>query len=176
MRTKGSAAELEAIRLRAAELLRERRSSADVAHALGVSLSSVKRWRKAWESGGTAALVAKPHPGTRARLSLDQKQQLVELLRRGAVAAGYANELWTCPRVAALVLKTFGVKYHPDHLGRILHDLGYSPQKPRVVARERDETAIQKWRRYVWPRIKKKHASWGQTSFFSMNLASACSR
>ena len=61
MRKKGSAAELEAIRLRAAELLRERRSSADVAHALGVSLSSVKRWRKAWESGGKAALAAKPH-------------------------------------------------------------------------------------------------------------------
>jgi transposase len=176
MRKKRSAAELEATRFRAAELLRERRSSAEIAHVLGVSVSSVKRWRVAWKQGGKSALAAKPHPGSQPRLSLDQKQQLVKLLQRGAVAAGYANDLWTCRRVAELVLKTFGVKYNPDHLGRILHELGYSPQKPRVVARERDEAAIKKWRRYTWPRIKKKHASWEQTSFLSMNPASVCSR
>jgi transposase len=176
MHTHRTVAEQEAVRLRAAELLRERRSSAEIVQLLGVSLSSIKRWKKAWLTGGKEALRAKPNPRHERRLSSDQQQQLIAMLRAGALAAGFSSELWTCPRVAELVRQKFGISYHPDHLGRILHDLGFTPQKPRTVASQRDEAAITKWRRYVWPRIKKKRPSWGQASFFSMNPASACNR
>ena len=57
MRTKGSAAELEARRRRAAEFLRERMAPAEIARLVGASLSSVKRWKKALESEGEAARV-----------------------------------------------------------------------------------------------------------------------
>ncbi len=102
-----------------------------------------------------AALAAKPHPGPKPKLSSDQKVELVAILRRGPVAAGYRTDLWTCARVAEVVRKRFRVSYHPDHLGRILHDLGFSPQKPQQVAREQDAAAVQRWRKKDWPRIKK---------------------
>ncbi len=156
MRTTGSAAELEARRRRAAEFLRERMAPAEVARLVGASLSSVKRWKQALAQGGVKALAAVPHPGPKPRLSIDQKQQLVNILRQGPLAAGFKTDLWTCECVAEVVRQTFGVSYHPDHLGRILHDLGFTPQKPRVVARERDEAAIAHWPRYKWPAIKKK--------------------
>ena len=159
MRTKGSAAELEARRRRAAEFLRERMTPAEVARLVGASLSSVKRWKKALELEGEAALAAKPHAGPAPRLSCDQKQELVAILKQGPLAAGFKTDLWTCRRVAEVVKKNFKVVYHPDHLGRILHELGFSPQKPRVVARERDEKAIAHWRRYRWPQIKKSSHS-----------------
>lgn len=166
MRTKGSAAELEARRRRAAEFFQERKPLAEIARLVGASLSSVKRWKRAWSEGGVAALAAKSHPGPAPKLSSQQKQELVAILRRGPRAAGYRTDLWTCDRVAEIVRKTFRVSYHPDHLGRILHDLGFSPQKPQQVAREQDAAAVERWRKQDWPRIKKKLAD-GALAWFS---------
>jgi transposase len=176
MRTKGSAAELEAHRRRAAEYFQERKPLRSIARALGVSLSSVKRWKAAWQSGGVKALAAKPHPPRATKLSEKQKLQLVKLLLSGPRAAGFRTDLWTCARVAAVVRKRFGVRYHPDHLGRILHDLGFSPQKPRLVAREQDPQAVERWRKEDWPRIKKKPSGVAPASFSSMKQASGSNR
>lgn len=162
MRTPGSAAELEARRRRAAECFQERKPLRTIARLLGVSLSSVKRWKGAWKVGGVKALAAKPHPPRAAKLSDGQKEELVKLLLAGPLAAGFSTDLWTCARVAELVRKRFRVKYHPAHLGRVLHDLGFSPQKPRQVAREQDADAVERWRKHDWPRIKKKRADAGR--------------
>lgn len=159
MRPSGSAAELEARRRRAAEYFQERKPLRTIARLLGADLSSVKRWKSAWKAGGVDALAAKPHPPRATKLSMKQKQELVKLLLAGPRAAGFDTELWTCARVAELVRKRFGVQYHPDHLGRILHDLGFSPQKPKQVAREQDAQAVERWRERDWPRIKKKRVS-----------------
>lgn len=176
MRTKGSAAELEARRRRAAEYFQERKPLAEVARLVGASLSSVKRWKRAWQEGGVAALAAKPHPGPTPKLSEDQRHQLVTTLKDGPTRAGYRTDLWTTARVAEVVRKQFRVKYHPDHVGRILHDLGFTPQKPQQVAREQDAAAVARWRKRDWPRIKKKPDDVAQALCLSMKLASDCSR
>lgn len=176
MRTKGSAAELEARRRRAAKLFQERKPLAEIARLVGASLSSVKRWKRAWKEGGVAALAAKPHPGPTPKLSHGQKQQLVDILIRGPIAAGFKTDLWTCARVAEVVRKSFAVSYHPDHLGRILHALGFSPQKPQQVAREQDAEAVERWRQRDWPRIKKKLAAAAQALFLSTRPAFVCNR
>ena len=64
--------------------------------------------------------------------------------------------LRTCRRVAALIQDRFGISYHFNHVGRLLHALGFSPQQPLRRARERGEEVIERWRREDWPRIKKK--------------------
>ena len=176
MRTKGSAAELEARRRRAAEYFQERKPLAEVARLIGASLSSVKRWRRAWQEGGVAALAAKPHPGPTPKLSENQRQELVKILKDGPTRAGFSTDLWTTGRVAKVVRKKFRVKYHPDHVGRIPHDLGYSPQKPQQVAREQDAAAVARWRKRDWPRIKKRPAGAAPASSSSMKRASGCSR
>lgn len=176
MRTPGSAAELEARRRRAAEYFQARKSLRTVARLLDVSLSSVKRWKRAWQAGGVEALAAKPHPGTSSKLSDEQKQELVQILLAGPVAAGYRTQLWTCARVAEVVRKRFRVQYHPGHLSRILHELGFSPQRPRQVAREQDAEAVKRWRKQDWPRIKKKLVDAVPALYLSMKQASVCNR
>jgi transposase len=176
MRPPGSAAELEARRRRAAEYFQARKPLRKITRLLGASLSSVKRWKAAWKTGGVDALAAKPHPPRATKLSEKHKRQLVDVLVAGPLAAGFRTDLWTCGRVAALVQKRFRVSYHPDHLGRILHGLGFSPQKPRPVAREQDPEAVERWRREDWPRIKKKRLVAAPASSSSMKRASACSR
>ena len=155
MSRKGSAEELERRRLRAATLIeRGDLTSEEVAERVGVSLTSVKVWKRSLREGGKEALAAKPHLGPKSKLTDEQKARLAEIVREGAVAAGFANDLWTTRRVREVVLREFGVEYDPDHLGRILHDLGFSPQKPQVRASQRDEEAIERWRTDDWPRIK----------------------
>jgi transposase len=79
-------------------------------------------------------------------------------LLRGAFAWGFRTDLWTTPRIAEVIRRTFGVRYHPTHVGRLLADLGWSCQKPERRALERDEPAIADWKRVIWPGIKKKSA------------------
>jgi transposase len=100
-------------------------------------------------------LASKPHPGRTPYLDAEQKQRLVEILLKGPLAAGYPTDLWTCPRVAEVIAREFGVHYHVDYVWQVLRDLGWSCQKPEQRARERDEKAIERWRKREWPRIKK---------------------
>jgi len=130
-----------------------------VAEDLGVSLSSVKRWKAAWKKGGIESLAAKPHPGPAPRLSDSQKRQLLKILTRGPQASGYSTDLWTCLRVAQVIQQRFGVKYHAGHVWHLLRKLNWSCQKPEHRARERDESAIGRWRVRTWPRLKKELAS-----------------
>jgi transposase len=155
MRPKGSAAELQARRRLAGQLLLEGSDVDEVAEIVGASESSVRRWRRALEKGGLEASLAKPHPGCRPRLDAKQKQRLIEILLAGPRRAGYSADLWTCRRVAEVIAKEFQVKHHPDHVGKMLHDLGWTCQKPEQRAREADDVAIQRWRKRDWPRIKR---------------------
>ncbi len=156
MRIKGSAAELEARHRTAVRLLGQGLSLRQVAKAIGCSCSSVHRWKDAHQTGGQDALKVKPQPGAKPKLSDRQKQQLVTILKRGPRRAGYATDLWTCPRVAAVIEKRFGVRYHVNYVPDVLRGLGWSRQKPEQRARERDEDAIALWRSREWPRIKKE--------------------
>jgi transposase len=106
-----------------------------------------------------AGLNAKPHPGgSQPKLTLAQRQHLIALLRQGARAHGFRNELWTLARVATIIERRFGVTYCPSGTWHLLRRLGWSAQKPQRRARERDEQAIAKWPSEDWVRIKKSQA------------------
>jgi len=176
MRPKGTAAALEARRRYAADLLADGISPAEVAQLVGVHLSSVKRWKKALQRDPVAGLAATPHPGPRPKLTEDERHELCDLLVAGAKKAGYDTDLWTCRRVAELIHDHFGVSYHFNHVGRLLHELGFSPQQPQHRAAERDEEAIEQWRRHDWPQIKKRASDCKPASSFSTKPAFFCSR
>ena len=62
-------------------------------------------------------------------------------------------------RVADLIERQTGQKFHPGHVWRILRSLGWSCQRPVGRATQRDEPAILQWKRVRWPEIKKKRSS-----------------
>ena len=157
MRPPGSAKALERRRRRAVSLLDEGYTQAEVARSVKASESSVHRWRRmARRKDG---LAAKPPSGRKRRLTAAQHRRLERMLGKGARAHGWANDLWTAPRVTELIRREFGVEYHVDHVYRLLvQQLGWSSQKPERRARERDEAAIEHWRCKEFPRIKKRSA------------------
>jgi transposase len=148
----GTAAELERRRRQAVDSVHGGESPEAVARVLGVNRVSVYRWLAAARQPD--GLAAKPHPGPAPRLSTEQLQRLDELLCQGAQAHGWPNRLWTCARVGVIIHREFGVSLHHDHVGRMLRDrLGWTPQKPTRRARERNEEAIDWWKRYRFPEI-----------------------
>lgn len=169
MRPHGSPKQLEARRVRAIALVNEGRSLSEVARMVGSHASSVMRWRDAARRGGSAALKSKPAPGRPRKLTQRQTKRLVKLLLKGATAFGHSTELWTTRRIADLIEKEFGVSYHRDHVGRLLHRLDWSYQKPDRRALERDEQEIERWKREEWPRIKKGLYGWAPPSCLSTN-------
>ncbi|MGH9316986.1 MAG: winged helix-turn-helix domain-containing protein [Thermoanaerobaculia bacterium] len=171
MRPRGAAAVLEARRHWALKLLDEGRSLHEVGRLVGCAPVSVMRWRNARDEGGAVALQVRFSPGRPPKLNGRQRQRLVKLLLKGAMVQGYRTEIWTTSRVAALIRKTFGVRYHRDHVGRLLHALGFTHQKPERRALERNEEAIERWKREEWPRIKKKPRGWVPTSSSSTSRA-----
>jgi transposase len=156
MRPHGTPAALEARRHRAVALLEQGLKVREVARKIGCSPSSVSRWQAEVQTGNPEALRSKPTPGRPSRLSRKQRTRLLNLLLKGARAHGYSTDLWTLPRVAEVIARTFRVHYHPSHVWKILHEEGWSCQKPERQARERDEESIRQWRAKRWPHIKKR--------------------
>ena len=156
MRPHGTPAALEARRRRAVALLERGFKVREVARKIGCSPSSVSRWTAEVQTGVPDALRAKPTPGRPSRLSDKQRSRLLNLLLKGARSHGYSTDLWTLPRVAEVIARTFGVQYHPSHVWKILQGEGWSCQKPERQARERDEESIRRWRAKRWPHIKKR--------------------
>jgi transposase len=155
MRPSGTPRELEQRRLRAVHLLAEGFAPVEVARQIGVDRRSVRRWKAAARTGGESAVAAKPASGRPRRLTARHLARLRRMLMKGALAAGLPTDLWTCPRVSWLIQQRFGVHYHPAHVSRLLHGLGFSPQKPTRRALERDEERIKAWIEQDWPRVKK---------------------
>lgn len=160
METKLTREQMEARRLLAGRLLLQGKGVSEVAREVGAAKSSVSRWNTSLQRRGMDALRARKAPGAKPRLAARQRKRLVRILLRGPRKSGYRNELWTCGRVKEVIEREFGVKYHPDHVWRILHNqLGWTCQMPEQQAREKDDKAIQRWRKRDWPRIKKGGAT-----------------
>jgi transposase len=158
----GNAEELERRRKRAVQAVTDGQPRATVATVLGVHPKTVARWvRLSRRPGG---LDARPQPGPTPGLTDADLRRLEELLTKGAKAHGWHNQLWTAARVARLIERHFGVAYHPEHVRKILkRRLGWTSQKPRRMARERDDKEVARWVGDEFPRIVRE--AWRRSAY-----------
>src|SRR3954451_17745703 len=163
-RPTGTAAELERRRRRAVELSQQGEPHATIARVLGVHVKSISRWlRLARKPRG---LDARPQPGRRPGLSTRQLATLEKLLAKGAKAHGWHNQLWTAARVSRLIERHFDTSYHPEHVRKILkRRLGWTSQKPRRKARERDDKEVARWVGDEFPRIVRE--AWRRSAYIA---------
>ena len=145
--------ELEKRRQRGMRLLARGIAQAQVARTCAVSRQTAMSWARMLETH-SQAWRRRPlgRPG-----SFDSKQraQLSKRLVQGAVANGFPTEVWTLARVAKLIEREFGRSFSISYVWRLLHDLGFSPQRPVGRASQRDEEAIRQWKQKRWPALKK---------------------
>ena len=160
--------QLQQRRLRAGRLLLKGIAQAEVARRVGVSRASVCEWNERLAQGGLDALRRGPR-GRPTGLDARMRGELSQALKAGAMASGYATELWTLGRVARLIEQRFGLKYSLSQVWRILSAMGWSCQRPSGRARERNERAIGQWKHKRWPVLKKTPEPRGASSSSSTN-------
>lgn len=144
---------LEQRRHQAARLLWRGVPQAEVARRVGVSRQSVSVWARAL--GEDRQAWRRKPLGVRAALGAVERKRLCKLLLQGAVANGFATELWTLQRIVGVIEREFGVTYCKTNVWLLLNALGFSCQRPTGRAIQRDEKAILEWKQKRWPMLKK---------------------
>jgi putative transposase len=121
---------MEYRRLQAARELANGSSQSRVARKFGVSRTTTSRWRRALDHKGVEGLRKRRATGRPSRLTTEQKTGVVSLHAEGAMAHGFPDDRWTTARLAEAIEKRFGIRYDPDHVGRLMHALGL--RRPKV--------------------------------------------
>ncbi|MFJ3273976.1 winged helix-turn-helix domain-containing protein [Streptomyces sp. NPDC086776] len=141
----------ERVRLQAVACFESGEKNREIAAALRVSERSVERWRRQWRENGHAGVTSKGSPG-RPRLSDGQMARLERELERGPL--GWTDQRWTLARVKTMIGRLFHVSYTVEGTWRLLRRHGWSWQQPARRAIERDDDAVELWKREVWPRVR----------------------
>lgn len=166
MKRENKQKQLERRRLQAGRWLVKGVRQAEVARRTGAAKSTVHLWAQQLRRGGLAALKSTGPRGRPSGLDATQRRELGRELKRGAVAHGFATELWTLARVGTLIQRLYGRRYSAVQVWRILGAMGWSAQRPSRRALERDEQAIREWKRKRWPALKKNALKQGRTLVF----------
>lgn len=156
----------EGRRVRAWELHKKGWTNSHIADALGVSEPAVSHWVKVARAHGVLALSRRRPRGRKARLSKAQLRTIPKLLRHGPQAFGFEGDVWTCRRIATAIAQSLGVRYHPDHVRKLMHAFKWTFQKPVVRASQRNEAAIAIWLTVTWPAVREKAENEGRTILF----------
>jgi transposase len=145
-------------RLRAVVLNSEGHTSGELAKLMQAPRSKVSAWLQRYQTDGVHGLLEGYRSGRPAELTAKQRQGLGDILDSGPVAYGLDGGIWTSPMIAWVIEEEFGVQYHPGHVRKLLHDLGFSLQRPRRVLARADAAAQDRWHRRIYPALKKKPA------------------
>ena len=143
-------------RVRAGRMLLSGKGPTEVAKEIGVARQTVHTWKGVLDEGGIDALRAIGGKGRPAQLDGRQLETLRRNLLDRPTEHGFGTELWTLKRIRLLIERLFGVSYSEVHVWRIIGALGFSNQKPDRRAIERDDTAVEQFKRKTFPALKKK--------------------
>jgi len=145
-----------ASRLHAIVLNMEGKSAPEIARILKVHRSKVSIWLRNWRQEGIEGILEGHRSGRPRCISEDQRQNLADILDSGPIAYGFTSGIWTSPMVARVIEEEFSIAYHSAHVSRLLHELGFSVQRPKKTLAQADKVAQSCWIRYKYPNIKKK--------------------
>ena len=147
----------EDIRRMAVQRVKEGEKPSAVIKSFGLGRTSIYRWLRAEHKHGAQGLAARKHPGPEPTLTPRQKLRV-----RGWICGkdprqyGFDFGLWTRKIVAALIQEKMGATLGLTAVGRLLHQMDVTPQKPLRRAYERDPKAIENWKRKEYPRLKAR--------------------
>lgn len=155
------------IRRIAVARLAEGESPSEVAESLGVSRTSVYHWRDAYERGGDAALTPRKKTGRPRTFTPEEEEQVRRWIQgKDPRQYGFDFGLWTRLIVQEMVRERLGHELSVTSVGRLLHRIGVTPQKPLQRAYERDPEAVAKWVTETYPALKKRATRTNARIFF----------
>jgi transposase len=157
----------EEIRRLAVQRVKEGEKPSAVIKSYGLNRTSIYRWLDAEEEGGAEALASKRSTGRDPTLTPEQMVEVRSwICGKDPRQYGFDFGLWTRKIVASLIETKFGIKLGLTAVGRLLHKLKISPQKPLRRAYERDPVAIERWKQTAYPALRARAKRAGADIFF----------
>ena len=145
----------ETRRKEAGTMFRQGKTQAEVAKKFRVSRAAACKWHAIWDKEGMKGLDSKGPPGFASALTGKKKKKFKKAILKGPLSHGYDTNLWTLNRLAEVLKKTTNVAFGPVRTWQVVRELGFTPQKPQLKAKERDEDAIAAWKTRTLPGLKK---------------------
>lgn len=162
----------ESDRVRAGRLLLAGRHPEDVAEVFGRSRSWAFDVQRKVRAGGLAALAAEPRPEGPKKLDHKGRQTVAAMIRDHTPQNfGFDSALWTRAIVGELIFERLGIDVSLPTVGKILRDLGLSPQRPVHRAVEQNPEAVRRWMEEEFPEIRREAAEEGAELYFGDEAA-----
>ena len=118
------------------------RSKPSIANDLGCSIGTVDIIRRRYRQHGLTGLVPAKPPGRRSRATAEYRAALKSALQTPPQELGYGFSVWSLARLNAHLHRHTGISFSDDQLGRIVHQEGFSFQRPKHTMKgKRDEAA-----------------------------------
>jgi transposase len=139
----------------------------DAAAIFEVGKSTINNWLKMRRESGWEGLQVKKAPGRKPQLSDRQMAQLRGwIIGQDPRQLQFEFGLWTREMIGELIKRKFGIDFTPQWVGKLLHRLGLSPQRPLVRAYEQDPERVERWKTEEYPKIRAQAITAGASIFF----------
>lgn len=148
---------LTELRKRAVARVQSGESPEVVIRAMGFTRACIYNWLAMYRAGGWEALDARKRGGRPRKL----KGNMIKWVYRMVVGSDprqykFPFALWTRSAIATLIYQRYGVRLSANSVGRLLAQLGITPQKPLWKAYQQDPERVQKWVQEDYPAIAKE--------------------
>jgi transposase len=130
-------------------------TAGEISRLLGVHRSSATLWLQHWMEHGLDGILEGQRSGRPAELDAKDIELLKDIVDSGPIAYGFTSGVWTSPMITRVIADEFGIRYHPGHVRKLLHEIGFSVQRPRRKLARADVKKQSRWRRYTLPALKK---------------------
>lgn len=158
---------MEEIRVRAVQRVQAGESPETVIKTLGFARACIYNWLARYRAGGWHALKTGSRSGRPKKLTGTQISWIYRTVRdKDPIQLKFSFALWTRSMIAALIKRQFGIQLSLTSVGRLLHQLGFSCQKPLYRAHQRDAELVKQWKEQVFPQIQKRAKKEGAKIYF----------
>ena len=128
--------------------------AAQVSREIHRSRSWACQWLKRYDKQGLDGLKDIPKGGRRPELSVEIEYKIKAILKE-------SNQGWTTKQIEEVIIQNTGVRYHPNHIYRIVRKWGFKQKVPRKVhvntaTREEKEDFKKRPARYLLVAYAKK--------------------
>jgi transposase len=158
---------LESIRIHAVNLVvKGKKSPEKVVEALGFGRPIIYTWLKKYAQGGIKALLGKKAQGPERKITEIERKKLKKLLIKNPRQLHFDFGLWTLWMVQELIKREFGKRVCYQTISNMLHEMGFSVQKPQYRASEQDEKKVEEWKKKTYPALKREAKKEGRVVFW----------
>jgi len=155
-------------KLAAVRMLQSGASAEEVGEVFQVSRAIVYRWQQIHEDHGPTALEIKKAPGRTPSLGIEQRSKIFALIAGSNPLQLQldSGELWTRKSAQEMIRREFGVELSLVQVGRVLHDIGLSPQKPLYRSYKQNPELVEEWKKVIYPELRRRAAEEGAEILF----------